>query len=241
MKLKKPVFTLIEILIALGLISLILTTLGFYIKIIDRSSVVVEQLQKESFNRIHIENRLQDVFHHTLSPRDVKKKFVFLTSQQPHSLNKNGSTNLIFTYHNEGMRDSLFANQVIGRLFVDNNKNLCLATIPLPEDDHEMLDSIPPAHVEVLMEEIEEMELFFYYPEQKNKNLFLNKTRKGLLQQPSQILLKPVEGWINNWKQEFFTLPALIKIQLKRKKGDGELTDYYIFSFPNSDQIFVYE
>src|SRR4029078_4676024 len=94
---KKLKFTLLEVLIALGLTLLILSTLMTVYLNTERTSAWWKKEEKEQFTLRFFTHRLTEVFNH-LVESDQKKSF-FLNSE----------SGLIFSYDNGASLDRLFS------------------------------------------------------------------------------------------------------------------------------------
>ncbi len=164
-------FTLLETLIAVALAVVILTTMMFFYREIDYINNQLEQVQKESFKMRYVESRLASIFPNAVAPstNDSKDDFYFYTSSDLGLDTLPGSpATLVFTFDNGFDSDKLFANRVIGRIFLDSNKRLCLAKWPSPKRWVEGV--APPMKLEVLMEGVDSLTLsFFVAPEKKWK------------------------------------------------------------------------
>lgn len=152
---RKANFTLLEVLIALGLTLLILTTLLSAYLNAERTSLWWQKEEKEQFTLRFFTHRLTEVFNH-LAEIDQNKSF-FLTTE----------SGLIFSYDNGASFDRLFSGPVLGRLFIDPRGDLYLIT--WPEKELWGDSGIPPFHREVLMKGVASMQLSF-----------LNKDENGL-------------------------------------------------------------
>lgn len=222
---KKRCMTLLEMMIAMVLsLALFTALLGFY-----RLSQTIEQKTKEWEERLfyerQAENRLSDLFTTIPSSRNQKgneKKdpFAFYSEANPSSL--------VFTYRSGGDLDPRFAHFVLGRLYVDEKKNLCLSSWPIrdPENSEE-----PVQHREVLLPEVESMHFSFYVPPQKKKHAVEGRHVAGAHQitDPS-----PKDEWHPEWKREYRRTPALLRLELARTKGGATLT--YIYPLVNEEE-----
>lgn len=149
---KKLKFTLLEVLIALGLTLLILSTLMSVYLNTERTSAWWKKEEKEQFTLRFFTHRLTEVFNHLLEI-DQKKSF-FLTTE----------SGLIFSYDNGASLDSLFSGPVLGRLFIDPRGDLYLIT--WPERELWGDSGIPPYHREVLFRNVASLQLSFLHKDE---------------------------------------------------------------------------
>jgi len=147
-------FTLLEILIALGLTTILLTALmGLYFQM-TRAEVSLAKLQEDNFRLLYTQYRLGQVLPTSLPPSADKGTFFY-------TLEGAEGVSLIFSYDNGTGKGPNFSNQVIGRLFIDQEKNLRLITWPLFSRE-----SAPSeGRDEILLREVSALKFNFYIPQ----------------------------------------------------------------------------
>jgi len=185
--------TLLELLIAMGLVSILLTVLmGIYSQTVKTQHSIERSLQS-NFQLLYAQFRLNQVIPTILNPADDKDNqgWAFYT-QSPHSL--------VFTYDNGAGSGSLFSNEVIGRLFVDQQNRLMLLTWPVPK---RYADVDPPMRVEVLLENVSGLTFDFYKPEpSETKQQKISPERKT----------GEYGSGFTTWSPQEKDLPALMRI-----------------------------
>jgi|GEM_PF-4672723 len=150
---RKRKFTLIEILISLGLVTSILSTLLFFYTYINRLDAEMRREAREGFELRLIQVRLSPLFQ-TLFPPDDKTSFFFTTPEAK------GDFTLVFSYNNGFMLDSRFANEALGRLLINEQDQLLLLTWPGKKAWEENI--LPPVHMEVLLEHVKNLKFRFF-------------------------------------------------------------------------------
>ncbi len=238
-KIIKRRFTFIELLLAMALTSIILTVLFYFYRDIDWLNSDMEKSQQKAFQHSYVQNRLADVIPNIISPRTAEGDFFFFVSNDANGLLKGGNPSLVFTYNFGPNRDPQFANHDLGRLYLDNQGNLSLATLPSPS-------RWSPNHPlklknEVLMEGVESLAFRFYVPPQKERSLAGNKSPKGEYGKGKMLAqdIQPKDAWHSDWKNEYNQLPAMIKILLKLKNQEETVTFVYPLSL--SDFVIIYD
>lgn len=167
----KRYFTLLEVLIGMTLAIVLLSTLSYFYQQVEWLNTEAERAQKESFQMRYVENRLAKIMPQTFSEREMKKYFYFYTSQAEGLLK---SPSLLFTYYNGVKLDSPFSNEVLGRLYLDEQKKqLCMATWPSPK--RWKLGEAPPMSKEVLMENVESLAFEFYVAPDRDRSKVIDK------------------------------------------------------------------
>lgn len=145
---KRPFF-LLEILIALSLISVIMSLLfSVFLKnlMIEKK---MEEVRSSILERQHIQTRLQDLFT-SLQTRGFPSPLY--TETPP----KDSSPNLFF-YTDHGIDpDSRFSGIVLARLYVDNKKRLCLGLYPQEDGSRKK------NRKEVLLSNVSKLRLEFF-------------------------------------------------------------------------------
>lgn len=239
MKINRRFITFIELLIAMALTSLILTVLFYFYRDIDWLNQDMEKSQNEAFRLSYVQNRLSDVLPNAVSPRTAEDDFFFFVSNDANGLLKTGNPSLVFTYNFGANRDPQFANHVLGRLYLDTQNNLRLATLP----SSARWSSKMPLKIknEVLMENVESLSFNFYVPPQKERSQAGNKAPKGTYARGKNQAtdIQPKDAWHSDWKSEYHQLPAIVKVILKIKNKEEPFT--FVYPIPLSDFVIVYD
>lgn len=234
--------TMLEVLVSMVLTTLILTVLFYFYRDIDWLNTSMEKNEQELFKMIYVENRLADILPRTIYPKDADKDFFFFTDDVS-QVTKNNNPSLVFTYDAENDLNKNISNHALGRLFIDPDQNLVLATWPSPKRVKKKTPDQIRMKKEILMENVENLSFEFYVPPEKNRAL-LQAPKKNTSKQNAPSLLQKVEvesrdSWFTTWKREYRELPAIIKIHLKQKDQKEDIT--YAFPLPNSDQLIYYD
>ncbi len=222
---------MVEVLIALMLTVLILSTLLFFYQQISLISIDVDRVKAEHFNLRYVENRLSSILPRAVNEKDKGDDFVFFSLSDA-GVGMAGSQSLIYTFDNDISRDSLFSNNVIGRLYLDKQGFLTLAYWPSPKRQEK--GSPIPIKKEILLEGVESLSFEFFIPPEKTglENPEKNSEKhpdKGQ-ENPSP---EPKGGWRKQlWLGEFKKLPAMIKLNIGFKDVKGKKKDPLIFVFP---------
>lgn len=240
--LKRRLFTLLELLVALGLMLIILMSLGFFYYELEMINAEGDKLQKQSFRQRYLENRLANVLPHAnaidgyVQPGTKKTDSLFFTSKEAGPGIKPGSPNLIFTFDNGINYEKLLSNLVIGRLYLDEAGNLTLAVWPLPSRWPKV--GLPQVKQEVLMEQVESIQFAFYVPpDPATEDQIRSKPIQGKAQYMEP---EPKGSWITDWRTEYHRLPAMIRLIVTYREGDSEKTATYAFPFPNYKELIIY-
>lgn len=234
LKLLKRHVSLIEVLIAMVLTVLVLSTLLFFYQQISIISIDIDKVKAEHFNLRYVENRLSEILPRTINEKD-KKNFVFF-SLNDDGIGMGGSQSLIFTFDNDISRDTVFSNNVIGRLYLDKQGSLTLVYWPAPGRQEK--GSPVPMKKEVLLEGVDSLDFEFFIPPEKAGEPSLNKPSE----KPSP---EPKGNWRKQlWLKEFKTLPAMVKFHVGLKNGKGEKgknTLTFVFPLVNSSTPVIYD
>lgn len=251
-KLRKQYLTMMEVLIALSLTIILMTTLTYFYSQIDTLSRASEKLQKKGFHTRYAENRLTQVFANTIPDFNFKqtnlaRAFCFFTSGDLHGFLSPGNPSLVFMYNNQARADSDDADVVQARLFVDKNGRLILASWP-PAYEWEP-GNYPPAKLEILMEDVTQMEFeFFVTPKSNDKNKDTGPLQGAIREREHvyQTLEPPTSptSWVSEWNKEYNKLPPMIKIFIRQKDmySEGKFVDtQFAFPLPYSRDLIIYE
>ena len=225
--------TLIEVVIAMVLTILILTTLTFFYQQIDFAGREIDIIEAENFKLRFLENRLSTILPKAVSKTDRLKDFVFFTASDEAGLTKPGSTSLIFTYNDEIKLDKGYAYHVIGRLFLDPHNRLMLAYWPTPKW-WKSNESPPPPKKDVLLEGVESLSFSFFVPPDKGEPEPAPKPKEG--EEPT---IEPEKGWSGNWPQNYNRLPAMVKVTITLEGSKAQKS--FIFPLSNTKYSIIYE
>lgn len=220
--------TLLELMIAIGLSMVILTTLSFFYNQVTSINRKMDNAENNAFKMLYVESRLADILPKVPTASDTDIELFIFTDSGASGLMKPGTQSLVFTFDNGVKLDRPFSCYVIGRLYIDEKSRLILATWPTPK---RWKGTEPiPMKKEILMENVDSLEFRFYVPPAKGKK----NEDKGW---PNG------EGgnWINSWPKEIGKVPPLIKMLLTRTvEGNKELITY-VFYLPNTSKPITYD
>lgn len=218
---KRPKFTLIEVLVALTLTGLLLSALfGVYwqIQVATRVGLKAEE---RNFHLLYAQMRLTQVLSaieaDTQKRGEKQAEYFFYLSENPQALT--------FTYDNGTGAGADFSNSVIGKLLLNNKEQLVLYTWPAisrhPEEN-------PPFRKEILLEKVLSVEYSFYRPPQpkmEGRDIDPGNTSDGY------------NTFTDFWPLERYAAPAVIKMTIEQK----ELKPItFTFAMPSQTQRIVY-
>jgi hypothetical protein len=214
---RKRYMTLLEVMIAMALLSgLLVIVFGFFGELSILNRYTKDSLQA-SFQKRYVEARLSDVFSHLVNENHTGKKFYFFTLKDEAS----PFPSLVFSFNNGSVLDPHVASDVLGRLFVDQDKRLCLAVWPLKEEQGDWRSH---AKIECLLEHVEHLSFYFLAAPQVEKTIEKKEQKEPLWGQ-----------WQTEWLKEFEEMPIIVKIDLNPSTSiETKLTA------ENSSKVFSY-
>lgn len=237
--LKKHRMTLIELIVSMGLIMLMLTTLAYFYGQVGKLGADAELIQRANFQLRHLETRLQKILPKAISESDVTDSpFLFFTSNDLGGLLAQNTPSLVLICQNGVSLEPQLANEVLTRLYLDKEKRLCVAMWPSP-NRWEVGKPIK-LQKEVLMENVAGLNFSFYVVPERNRSIIENAAKRG----SSAIVEPDRQGeWVSEWKREYNHLPAMVKVSIQQtmpgKKDPEELI--LVFVLHNSQKLVVYE
>lgn len=218
MKVQRRPFTLLEVLIAMGLAAVLLTALLGAYQYVNMTSYAQQKAQKEAFQKRLLQERLSTILTSALSPTQVKKEdFAFFTLD-------NG---LAFVYDRGVDVDPFFANDVLARLYVHDDK-LMLAMWPLKSRWKE--GGSPPMKQEVLMEGVSHIEFRFWMPPDVTKGP-IDTTDAASRKEEHW-----VTGWNDVWQASYKALPVFIRVAIIKEHEEV----VFLLPLPNADAKILY-
>lgn len=221
--------TLIEVLIAMTLTTLVLMTLMFFYQQISFINIDIDKVKAEHFHLRYVENRLSEVLPRAINEKGRLTDFVFFTFNDDGS-GLSGSQSLIFTFDNDVSLDQVFSNHVIGRLYLDKDGRLILAYWPSPkrlEGNGEI-----PMKKEILFEGAESLAFeFFIAPDKAGGEAKLSKASESPVPEPKGDWRRQL------WTKDFNKLPVMAKVILGVKEGKDRKKETYTFIFPLANTL----
>jgi hypothetical protein len=237
---RKAYMTLLETLIAVSILSVLLVFVFGFFRELSGISRMTEESQKQSFHMRYLESRLGFIFERIVNENEDKARtFYFYT--QPINRSFSSAPSLILTFYNEVRLDPAFSGDVLGRLYVDLDKRLCLAMWPLHvSDPHEHLQE------EVLMENVIDVSYSFYAAPERVKDGKEIDTGKKV---DPEKKTPEKDKWHDEWLISYKQMPSIMKMVVKVAKDpdsnpdplDKDKVKEFVFHFVlPSSQNYVY-
>jgi hypothetical protein len=225
---KKHPITLIELMIAIGLTMVILTTLTFFYSQVSNINKKMDQTENEAFKMLYVESRLSRVIPRVPPETDSDIEFFFFTDTDVSGLLKPGSQSLVFTFDNGVKLDRQISYYVTGRLFLDEKGRFILATWPTPK---RWKEGVPiEMKKEILMENVDSLEFRFFVPPEKGKT---NKYKGWPIGAGG--------SWMTSWSKEIQMVPPLLKVLLSKTVDGKREMITYAFHLPNTSQPITFD
>jgi len=221
----KRFVTMIELLIAMALTMIVLSTLAYFYWQVEEVNILSDRDQQTAFEKLYLHCRLSGAIPKTVAPNS--DDFCFVSGHETDFLSSGTTANLLFTFDNGVRLDPPFSNHVLARLFVDEKHRLCLCVWPSPKKwDPQRL---PPAKPEILLENVSSLEFEFYLPPAKDWTRVWEKAKIKV--KNSENFAMPVGGeWRPEWSAEWPTLPAMVRVKIGRDRAEGR--ELMVFTYP---------
>lgn len=232
-RLRKSSALLIEIVIALGLLSILsLFLFNSFFQISAYGSLFDQASKREDLltNAHQVLSRVFSQVEHEKKPATLKTS-CFFTSPLP-SLDCTQS--LVFTYDNGVDRDPLYSNCVLARIFVDSNKCLCLMLWPSPSRWPDCGGSL--FRKEILLDKVSSLHFTFYFPELTPQKVASEEIQTGREK-------KEIKGGEHTiWLKEYEEIPVIVKLKVLREEKEGRVHPVnFSYLLPSSSTIKIKE
>lgn len=237
-RLRRP-FTLLEVIIAMSLLAVIMTLLGYSYLQLQLLSLEQDKVEEKRYKLAYLQSRLASIIPKTVAEGGNGNGFFFYTSgDQQGGLFKDGSASLVFVYDNGLDLQPEFSNEVIGRLYLSPQGQLVLASWPLPKRWSK--SEMPPVKKEVLLEGVSQLRFSFYNAPEVDRSK-VTKNKKGIKRR--FVKAEPADSWFDSWQQDYYELPAILRMDLTLTgAGEKEAEDFtMVYPLPNSQQVIYYK
>lgn len=201
-------------LIALALTAILLTFLFSFFVESAKIEKKLETARVAISNRSHLQTRLQTVF----SAIDRSTSEIFYTKQ----FEKEKSVSLITIFNNGIDPDPAYSGSVTGRIFIDPEKNLCLATWPLDKSKNR------PWRKEILLSHIERLEFEFLGKRSASDSGKKEKIRP----------INAMFAWRELWSPSQAGIPSIIRLSVWEEKQKEPLR--FAFILLTSEPLVTY-
>jgi type II secretory pathway pseudopilin PulG len=204
--------TLIELLIGMGLLSILVTVLMTGYATLNELNRKTAKARELGFAERYAQLRLTSVFTRLILPTNKNPQGHFFTQEENGPNTPAVGMSLVFSFENEAVIDPQFSGGVLSKLYLDKNGDVTLAIWPMPKKTVDDETRWPPPMIqEVLCKDILQMGFRFYFP--PTANLAIGeaesvKTGKG-----------PEDNFGNEWLKEWKGLPAGVIVILNNRNG----------------------
>lgn len=201
---------LLELLIALAITAILLSTLLFFYRQITLSNGEWEKKESKEFSLRYVEERLTRVLSNSATQKGNKKKsIVFHSLEDLEGVSWHGTAALIFCFDNGITRDKELSNETLALLFVDKHQQLTLALWPAPSRWEN--GAVPPMEQrEILLSGVDGLDFSFFSA---------NAVELGKPTDASSTEEKPPKlgpTWQRKWKM----LPHIVYITLTKNDAN---------------------
>lgn len=206
---------LLELLIALTLTAVVLTFLFSFFVESARIEKKLDTARMTISNRGYLQTRLQTI----LSAIDSGSSEPYLYTKQ---FEKEKSISLITLFDNGIDPDPAYSGSIMGRIFLDEEKNLCLATWPLGNEKNR------PWRKEVLLPHVKSFEFEFLGKRSASEH---GKKEK----------IRPINAnlaWRTEWAKFQSGVPSIIRLRVTEEKAKEPLQ--FAFILPSPEPFVTY-
>jgi hypothetical protein len=201
---RKCHMTLVEVLVAMSILSILLTVIFGFFRELSKLDEFTHHQQTKTFQRRYLEFRLSYLFSRLINEKDSQKKFFFFLDHPDPSAEVSEFNSLVFTYNNGVRLDPAFSGDLLARLYVNKNNQLCLVSWPSVSADD------PPPYgdmqKEILLDNVAGIRFDFFAALPKNSST-----------PPS--INGPIKGsWQEEWSLAYKQMPSLLKTTLMLKE-----------------------
>ena len=212
--LRRSYFTLLETLIAVAIVSVLLTIVFGFFRELSESGRMTEELQHQSFRMRYAEMRLAYLFERLVNENDENKRVFFFYTERGEKGALPGTASLIFSFNNEARASPSYSGDLLAKLYIDPSHCLCLAMWPIySEQPHEEMQK------EVLLDNAADIAYEFYMPPAK-----ISGGKQIEVGQIDPEKKSPEnDKWHPEWLVSYDQIPAIIRLSVKIAVNPKEL------------------
>ncbi len=188
---KKHPFSLMEVIVAMGLFSVLLTALFSWYFYFSMQKRELSASKWPVLEEHYCQERLSSILSHAT-----------LNSEKGITAFYSSNSDLIFTFDNGVWSQPELSNIVLARLYLDAD-TLCLTIWPQPNREH---SNQTPSETLVLLDRVSNLSYDFYAP----PNPFAIVAPKEVGHEHA------IDGWQQQWYASYNALPALITLSFTR-------------------------
>lgn len=215
MRRKKRTFILFEILIALSLTAVLLTFLFSFFAESAKIENKLDRARMAITARGHLQTRLQSLLS-SISPPS------FESPLYTEAFEKENSLSLVAIFDNGVDPDPAFSGPILGRLFLDEQSNLSLATWPLDKEHKHLWRK------EILLPCVESFEFEFL-----GKNRAPEHGKKEKIEP-----INAAYAWHSHWSKSETRVPTIVRLNVQEEKAKEPLR--FAFVLPRPDDLITY-
>ena len=195
MRRKKSPFLLLEILVALSLMTMLLSVLFSFLVQSLRVENKMEKARGLILERQNLQVRMQDIL---TSLRVTGKGAALYTQKFP----KEERFSLVTLFDNGIDPEPPFSGAVIGRIYLDEKHNLVLSYWPIDSEEKERT-----WRKEILFSNVSEMQFFFLNPDEEKHFIYTDR---------------PKVFWDRSWSKDKIAPPSMVRLMLKQNEKSFE-------------------
>ncbi len=235
---RKRHLTLLETLIAVSLVSILLTIVFGFFRELSEINRMTEVQQKESFQMRYVETRLNYLFQRIVNENEsvregkqaYKRRFYFYTQSPEKSISE--STSLIFSFNNGARSNPAFSDDLLARLYIDDKHRLCLAMWPIYSDKpHQEMQR------EVLLENVAAIHYKFYAAPERHLNAAA--IQPGKVDTENKDPEK--DHWhIQEWMKSYQQMPSIVNLTVKVANKPEDLQSRLAREIPSREITFAF-
>ncbi len=214
MILRKRTFLLLEILVALSLMATLISVLFSFLVQSMKMESKMEKTRIALMERQNLQIRMQDLLTSLTSGGRSSPLYTQKFPKEEH-------TSLVALFDNGIDPEPDFSGAVVGRVYIDENHDLCLTYWPSENAFSEPTEKSRSWRKEILFSNVSDLQLSFLSPDEKEH--FQHTARPKVL-------------WDRAWSKAKTEPPSMVRVVLKQ--NDSRLE--FAFRLPNSHPIPTY-
>ncbi len=220
-------FILVEVIVGTILFAGLLAVMFGIFWRCSKINEIISQKRKQHEQILIVQGRLQDIFNNSMFHKATLRKSYFFIEDAK----MQGGQSLVFTYAHSGEAQEPFVSQLGAKIYVDDEKKLCLAAWPYTKKIYNLPETV---RKEILLDNVDSLEIeLFAGSEVDREKRSSSRKEKAPADKIEEC------KWLSVWPKEAERRPVLVRLTCHRNSSQLPPL-YFTFFIPKQIYMILY-